>query len=154
MMLIAAISWGMGTAIQKRIKWEMPAIALAGWQLLIGGLPITIIAVWLEYNLWPEMINSISLATIFSTILILIYPIIFCWIAWFHIVAAVPVPVSAISIMLVPVISVFSGHIILHEPVGLHEITGLLLVCSALALVSLPSFQPRQKSKNIADKTE
>jgi drug/metabolite transporter (DMT)-like permease len=145
MMLIAAISWGMGTAIQKRIKWEMPAIALAGWQLLIGGLPITIIAVWLEYNLWPEMINSISLAAIFSTILILIYPIIFCWIAWFHILAAVPVPVSAISIMLVPVIGVFSGRIILHEPVGLHEITGLLLVCSALALVLLPSFQPRQK---------
>ena len=36
MMLIAAISWGMGTAIQKRIQWEMPAVALAGWQLLLG----------------------------------------------------------------------------------------------------------------------
>jgi drug/metabolite transporter (DMT)-like permease len=154
MMLIAAISWGMGTAIQKRIKWEMPAIALAGWQLFIGGLPITIIALWLEYNLWPEMVNNISLAAIFSTILVLIYPIIFCWIAWFHIVAAVPVPVSAISIMLVPVIGVFSGHIILQEPVGFHEITGLLLVCSALALVLLPSLRHRHKSQNIAHKIE
>ena len=154
MMLIAAISWGMGTAIQKRIRWEMPAVALAGWQLLLGGLPITIIAIFLEYTLWPEVINYISLSAILSTILILIYPIIFCWIAWFHIVAEVPVSVSAISIMLVPVIGVFSGHIILQEPVGFYEIIGLLLVCSALALVLLPPVWPQQNSKNITQKPE
>ena len=154
MMLIAAISWGMGTAIQKRIQWEMPAVALAGWQLLLGGLPITIIAIFSEYALWPEVIDTISLAAVLSTILILVYPIIFCWIAWFHIVSEVRVPISAISIMLVPVIGVFSGHIILQEPVGLHEITGLLLVCSALALVLLPSFRHRHKSQNIAHKIE
>ena len=154
MMLIAAISWGMGTAIQKRIRWEMPAVALAGWQLLLGGLPITIIAIFSEYALWPEVINTISLAAVLSTILILVYPIIFCWIAWFHIVSEVPVPVSAISIMLVPVIGVFSGHIILQEPVGWHEIMGLLLVCSALALVLLPSFWSKHKSKNIAQETK
>jgi drug/metabolite transporter (DMT)-like permease len=136
---------GNGDGHPETNNMKTPAIALAGWQHFIGGLPITIIAVWLEYNLWPGMIDTISLAAIFSTILILIYPIIFCWITWFHIVAAMPVPVAAISIMLVPVIGVFSGHIILHEPAGLHEITGLLLICSALALVLLPSFRHRHK---------
>ena len=145
LMLIAAISWGMGTAIHKRVKWQMPAATLAGWQLLLGGLPITIIAIFLERDLWPAVINTISLEAILSTILILVYPIIFCWIAWFRIISELPVSISAVSIMLVPVIGVYSGHLILQEPVSLREIGGLLLVCSALALVLLPTFQFKRK---------
>jgi drug/metabolite transporter (DMT)-like permease len=145
LMLIAAISWGMGTAIHKRVKWQMPAATLAGWQLLLGGLPITIIAIFFERDLWPAVINTISLEAILSTILILVYPIIFCWIAWFRIISELPVSISAVSIMLVPVIGVYSGHLILQEPVSLREIGGLLLVCSALALVLLPTFQFKRK---------
>jgi drug/metabolite transporter (DMT)-like permease len=145
LMLIAAVSWGLGTAIHKQVKWQMPASTLAGWQLLLGGLPITIIAILFEHDLWPAVICTISLAAIISTLLILIYPIIFCWIAWFRIVSEVPVSVSAISIMLVPVIGVYSSHLILQEPVGLREIGGLLLVCSALVLVLLPPFQLKQE---------
>ncbi len=144
MMLIAAISWGIGTTIQKRINWQMPATTLAGWQLLLGGLPITIIAVFLEQDLWPSVIQNISMAAILSTLLVLAYPILFCWFAWFRIVSEVPVSVSTVSIMLVPVIGVYSGHLILGEPVGWREISGLLLVCSALALVLLPSFKFRK----------
>ena len=145
MMLIAAASWGIGTAIHKRVEWKMPAVALAGWQLLLGGLPITIIAIFVEHELWPTLISTVSVAAIFSTILVLVYPIIFCWFAWFRIVSEVPVSVSAVSIMLVPVIGVYSGHIILQEPIGLREILGLLLVCSSLALVLLPSFKIDRK---------
>jgi drug/metabolite transporter (DMT)-like permease len=47
--------------------------------------------------------------------------------------------------MLVPVIGVYSGHIILQEPIGLREILGLLLVCSSLALVLLPFFKIDRK---------
>ena len=147
MMLIAAASWGMGTSIQKRIKWEMPPIALAGWQLLLGGLPITVIAILLEHNLWAKIIDDVSLEAILATILILAYPIIFCWFAWFKIISEVPVSVSAISIMLVPVIGVFSGHLILREPVGLREVGGLTLVCCALALVLLPSLHLFREKK-------
>jgi drug/metabolite transporter (DMT)-like permease len=135
-MLIAAISWGVGTAIQKRVNWQMSATALAGWQLLIGGLPITIIAIFIEHDQW----QPVSQAAIWSTIFILLYPIIFCWFAWFRIVKEVPVSVSTVSIMLVPILGVYSGNLILDEPISWREIGGLLLVCSALALVLLPSF--------------
>jgi len=53
----------------------------------------------------------------------------------------VPVSVSTVSIMLVPVIGVYSGNLILDEPISWREIGGLLLVCSALALVLLPSIK-------------
>jgi drug/metabolite transporter (DMT)-like permease len=141
MMMIAAVSWGIGTAVQKRVNWLMPATALAGWQLLLGGLPITIIAFFLERNLWPDVIQTVSVDAILSTLLVLAYPILFCWFAWFRIVDEVPVSVSAVSVMLVPVIGVYSGHLLLDEPIGWREIGGLMLVCSALALVLLPSFK-------------
>ena len=141
MMLVAAISWGAGTAIHKSVQWKMPTIALAGWQLLIGGLPITIAAIFLESHLWPNIIHTISLDAVLSTLLVLCYPIIFCWFAWFKIVSEVPVSVSAVSIMLVPVIGVLSGHLILGEKVGLKEIASLSLVCGALVLVLLPPFK-------------
>ena len=136
-MLISAISWGAGTAIQKRVNWNMPATALAGWQLLIGGLPITIGALFLEHDLW----QPVSQQAIWSTLFILVYPIIFCWFAWFRIVKEVPVTVSTVSIMMVPVLGVYSGHLVLGEPISWREISGLLLVCSALALVLLPSIK-------------
>ena len=140
-MVIAAISWGAGTAVQKRVNWQMSAIALAGWQLLLGGVPITIIAFFLERDQWLAIAQTISPAAIWSTILVLVYPIIFCWFAWFRIVKEVPVSVSTVSIMLVPVIGVYSGNLILDEPISWHEVGGLLLVCSALALVLLPSYK-------------
>ena len=118
----------------------MSSTALAGWQLLLGGFPITITAVFMKHEFWPTIVSYLSLSSILSTILVLVYPIIFCWVAWFRIVSEVPVSVSTISIMLVPVIGVYSGHIILREPIGLNEILGLLLVCSSLALVLLPNF--------------
>jgi len=150
MMLAAAIFWGIGTAIHKTVKWGMSTIALVGWQLLIGGLPITIIAVFLEAELWPSTIQNISLMAILSTLLILAYPIIFCWFAWFHIVDEVPVSVSTVSIMLVPVIGVFSSHIILEEIIGMKEALALMFVCGALALALLPKSKrgTHPKSRN------
>ncbi|MGY8999026.1 MAG: DMT family transporter [Rhodospirillales bacterium] len=139
MMMIAAISWGVGTAVQKRVNWQMSATALAGWQLLLGGMPITFFAIFLEHDQWPQIIRTISMPAILSTVFVLVYPILFCWFAWFRVVSEVPVSVSAVSIMLVPVIGVFSGHLILGEPVGWREISGLVLVCSSLALVLVPS---------------
>ncbi len=147
-MLVAAISWGAGTAVQKRVNWQMPAIALAGWQLLIGGLPISIIALYLEGGLWPSLIQTVSWNAIWSTIFILVYPIIFCWFAWFRVVKEVPVSVSTVSIMLVPVIGVYSGHLVLDEAISWREISGLLLVCSALALVLLPPFGSQHSNKD------
>ena len=141
MMLLAAIFWGIGTVIHKSINWEMPPIAVASWQLLIGGLPITIIAMILEVQLWAHIFDTLSLKAVFSTIFILAYPIIFCWFAWFRIVSETSVTVSTVAIMLVPVIGVFSSQLLLGEILGIKEIVSLFLVCCSLAFVLLPKYK-------------
>lgn len=134
-MLLAALSWGAGTVVQKRVNWELPAASLAGWQLLIGGLPISITALIIEV---PHL-QPVSAAAVWSAVFVLIYPIIFCWFAWFAVIRQVPVTISTVSVMLVPILGVFLGNLILGEPVGWREMVSLALVCAALALVLTPA---------------
>jgi drug/metabolite transporter (DMT)-like permease len=134
-MLSAALSWGAGTVVQKRVNWEMPAASLAGWQLLIGGIPVSIVALITEV----PYLQPVSAAAVWSAVFVLIYPIIFCWFAWFAIIRQVPVTVSTVSIMLVPILGVILGNLILDEPIGWREVVSLGLVCGALALVLSPA---------------
>ena len=106
---------------------------------MIGGLPITIIALFVDAGSW----QPVSQAAVWSTIFVLIYPIILCWFAWFTIVDQVPVAVSTISILAVPALGVGSSVLVLQEVVGWREIVSLLLICAAIALVLKPVSDPK-----------
>ena len=45
LMLLAAMCWATATVCVKLYPWGIGVQSLAGWQLLIGGIPITV--VWL-----------------------------------------------------------------------------------------------------------
>ena len=134
-MLLAACAWGAGTTLQKKINWTISPVSLVGWQLLIGGLPITITAIFIDGGNWEPVSN----AAVGSTIFILVYPIILCWFAWFTIVDQVPVAVSTVSILAVPALGVGSSVLVLGETISWREIVSLLLICAAIALVLKPS---------------
>ena len=133
-MLASAIGWGAGTVVQKSVKWRISTLSLVGWQLVIGGLPITIIALFLETPDW----HSISPMAFGSTIFILLIPIIMCWFVWFRVIEMLPVSTCTLSTLLVPIIGVVSSNIILGEAIGWLELISLLLICTALALVLTP----------------
>ena len=138
-MLIAACAWGAGTTLQKKVNWTISAVSLVGWQLLLGGLPITMMALFVDAGSW----QLVSSAAIWSTILVLVYPIILCWFAWFTIVDQVPVAVSTVSILAVPVLGVGSSVFVLGETIGWREIVSLLLICAAIVLVLKPETAER-----------
>ena len=146
-MLASAIGWGAGTVVQKSFKWRISTLSLVGWQLVIGGLPITIIALFLETPNW----QSISSTAIGSTIFILLIPIIMCWFVWFRVIEMLPVSICTLSTLLVPIIGVISSNIILAEEVGWREFASLLLICTALALVLKPTGGKSDGSKNVSD---
>lgn len=143
-MILSAIFWGAGTVVHKRTQWSIPPTSLAGWQLLIGGLPITIVALFIDL---PNLEPVSALAT-WSMIYILVVAIILCWVAWFNIVHAVSVTVASVSTLLIPVIGVISGAVVLGEPVGEREVAALILVCGALALVLTPASDKGQNRSN------
>lgn len=131
-MLGAALSWATGTVLMKRFAWTMPVITLAGWQLMIGSIPITLGALLFERYPAP---GDFSTAGLLALAYVLVFPMIFCHWAWFKIVRLFPAAIAAMGTLAIPIVGVFSSAIVLGEPVGWRELGALGLVCSALVSV-------------------
>ena len=134
LMLIAAVTWGAGTVLHKRIAWRLSSGMVTAWMILLGGLPIAAVGLILEI----DELRPISTAAVWATVFVLLVSVVFCWFAWFSVVKMVPVIVSSVAIMGVPVVAVISGSLILAEHLDWHEVSALMLVVAAIALVVVP----------------
>jgi drug/metabolite transporter (DMT)-like permease len=130
-MLASAISWAFGTLLIKRRAWSAGMSALAGWQLIIGMVPIAIVALATE----SFALHRASTAAILSGFYILIFGVVAGYALWFKVVSLFPATVAAIGALVIPVIGLGSSALLLGEPVGWREIVALVLVLSAVALV-------------------
>src|SRR5215813_11436213 len=57
-MLVAAISWATGTVALKYYRFTMPVAVLTGWQLLLGGIPVTIGAIVFDRDFAPGQVSA------------------------------------------------------------------------------------------------
>ncbi|MCP4877296.1 MAG: DMT family transporter [Gammaproteobacteria bacterium] len=133
-MLLAAISWALGTILIKKISWQIPTLSNVAWQLLFSAFPVMLVATWIEPL--PDL-SGLSPYAVIALVYLLLFPMSFCQWAYFKTVGLLPASVAAIGTLMIPVIGVYSSHVILDEPVGLTDMIALLLVLSALVLVLL-----------------
>lgn len=135
-MLGAALCWALATVGIKTYRWGIGIVALSGWQLVIGGLPILLAWLWLEpspdlsHLTWRGLLAAVYAATV---------ALIFCFTAYNKIVTLLPASVAAVSTLAIPVVGVMTSAWLLGEPVGLGEMAALVLVLVALSLALLPS---------------
>ena len=134
LMLVAAFSWAAGTVYYKRVRWTMSTAVLTGWQILIGGIPVALAALWFDGGFEPGRVSLVGwLSTLFAASL----PPLFCQWAWFKIVDIFPAGVAAISTLAIPVIGVITGTLALGEALGPEVLGSLVLVIASLCLVLL-----------------
>lgn len=131
LIVAGAVAWAIGTVIQKQRRFSLNALALAGWQLTLGALPMIAIVPFVEPLRWPAASAGAWEALAYTTFVSLV----FCYAAWFRIVRLMPIAAASISILLVPAFGVIGGAVMLGEPLGLREAAALLLIGTALALV-------------------
>lgn len=132
LMLLAAACWAFGTVALKRYRFTIPTATLAGWQMLVGGIPVFIGWALIDIDFDPRPVSTIAwIAVAYSAII----PMIFCHWAWFRIVAIYPAAVAAIGTLAIPVVSVIAAALLKHEAIGWSEILSLGLVLTSLALV-------------------
>ncbi len=131
-MLLAAISWAIGTILLKHFDWRLPTLTNVAWQLLLCALPVTLTAALLEPL--PDL-QALSPEAVIALLYLFLFPMSFCQWAYFKTVSLLPASVASIGTLLVPVVGVYSSHVILGETVGSSELLALLLVVSALLLV-------------------
>ena len=133
-MALAGFVWAAGTVCLKRVRWSLPILSLAGWQLLIGGIPVVIGAIVIDGDFdWPSISMTAWLATAYATII----PTVFCHWAWYQVVSIYPASISALGTLLIPVMGVLSSTLVLGEPIGWDVIAALALVSAAIALITI-----------------
>ena len=105
--------------------------ALAGWQLLMASVPITIIALGTE----SFTLHRASNAALLSSVYIVVVGVIFGYAVWFKVVSLFPATIASIGSLVTPVVGMLSSALLLNEPLGWREGTALALVLSAVAPV-------------------
>jgi drug/metabolite transporter (DMT)-like permease len=140
--LAAAISWAFGTVLLRRWKPPLPQNTLTGWMMLIGWLPIAVCVPLFD----PHPLGSLGQmsATAWFAVLynIFLAGTLAHW-AWFKMARTLPVAVSSLSSLPVPVVGVLSGILFLGERPGPTEYIALALVLASLgAVLFAPASKP------------
>lgn len=132
LVLGAALTWALGTVLQKRFPVRMPLGAYTAWLMLLGGIPVYAGTLLFEdfadlgsVSLWPALGVAYNVFIAFA----------FAHWAWIKIATSVPVGVFSISMLLIPVIGVLSGAAFLGERPNWAELAALACVLGALVTV-------------------
>jgi drug/metabolite transporter (DMT)-like permease len=144
-----ALMWALGTVLLR--KWRPPMVhsALTGWMMLAGSIPLVLVAplfddagmaqfAHLSGRAWFAIAYNIFLAGTLAHFL------------WYTLARTLPVAVSSMSSLPVPVVGVFAGMILLGERPGATEWVALVLVIVALAAVLVPERRGGETSIGIA----
>src|SRR6185436_6631779 len=112
---------------------------------LTGWLPLAIAAPFFETHPWTYLAH-LSGGTWFAILYnIFLAGTLAHW-AWFTLARTLPVAISSLSSLPVPVVGVFAGMIILGERPGITEFLALGLVIASLFAVL---WQPKEKQKDV-----
>jgi len=136
-MLGAASTWALGTVVMKRWPVDLPVSSLTAWQLVIGLGPILAIALFAEQGPFNPFV--LSTGPLLGVLFNLLVAFNFCYWAWNKIAIAAPVGVSSLSVMMIPVVGVFSGVLVLGEVPRWSDYAALVLVVASLATVLRPA---------------
>ena len=127
----AAMLWGLGTVIAKRRPLAMPPVAGVAWQILLGSLPLLLLAGF-ERPDWGKVTALGWLGCLYSAIV----PNTLAYMAWFGALRRLPASTAAMGVLLAPVVGVFSSAALLGDPLGARQMVALALTVGGIALAA------------------
>lgn len=133
----AAVSWAVGTVLLRRWAPPVPQNTLTGWMMLLGWLPLAVAAPLLDPHPIASL-ASMSGVTWFAVLYNIFFAGTVAYWAWFQLASRLPVAVSSLLSLPVPVVGVVSGMLFLGERPGTNEFVALALVLVSLVAVLLP----------------
>jgi drug/metabolite transporter (DMT)-like permease len=136
-MLVAAFSWALSTVLMKRWNVPLPTVSFVAWQMVVGLVPISAVALTFERGTFNPFALSVwpMLGVWYNVVIVFVFGF---W-AWTKIALVAPVGVSSLAVMLIPVVGVFSGMLLLGERPQWPDYAALTLVVASLCTVLLPS---------------
>lgn len=139
--LAAAMAWGVGNAMMKNCKISISSITLTFWMLLLAAICFIVLALVFEQDrwAWPTWIQFAAILYAGAVTFAISY------VAWFRVARKLTPVASGLSIMLVPMIGLIGGYWMLNEVVAVADITALLLILLAMAIVLIPGRKSTEK---------
>jgi drug/metabolite transporter (DMT)-like permease len=136
-MVVAAITWGIGNAMVKHTVLALHGVALTFWALFIAFVFFVFFTIAFETDqwAWPNFLQW--LAILYGGVITFAVS----YVAWFHVARKLSAVSSGLSIMLVPVFGVTGGALVLGESVSVADISALFLILIAMAVVLTPNFK-------------
>jgi drug/metabolite transporter (DMT)-like permease len=132
--LSAALCWGIGTILIKRLRSRQPVdlLVLTTWQMILGSVPLVLLAALVPERATDWSPHYIAIITFLS-----VASVALCWWLWIWILDRVPAWEASLSVLGTPVVAILSSRLALGEDFKTSEIAGILLIGSGLALLSL-----------------
>ena len=148
--VLAGVAWALSAIMTKIMtrKHSFDLISLTAWQMLLGALPLVVIALIASDRpvQWtPYFTIGLLYSSVVSQGLALVL--------WFFILSKLPAGVASMGTLATPVIGTIAAAIELGERPSVTEAWGMLLILTALALLSLLGYiQHRQLQSVIGNK--
>ena len=139
----AALCWAIGTVLVKRLRSRQPVdlLSLSTWQMLIGAVPLILLAVVI-----PERPTDWSAAYIGILAFISVISTAMGWWLWITLLDRVPAWEASLSVLGTPVVAIVSSRLMMGEEFKLSEATGILLIGAGLALLALIGWAASRRS--------
>lgn len=130
----AASTWALGTQLLRRTKMPVPTLTISFWMAFMTTGLMTVLAVVLERDQWHAPSEATWGAIAFNAVLVFG----FAQAAWFYLARSLPPVASTLSVMLIPVLSVFSGAVWLGEVLHWQDWAAVGLMVLSIAAVLWP----------------
>ena len=132
--LVAASTWALGTQLLRRTRIPVPTLAISFWMTALTAVVISALALIFERDRWVEPSPTTWASIGFNAVLVFG----FAHAAWFYLARSLPPVASTLSVMLIPVVGVFSGAWWLGEVLHWQDWAAVVLMVVSIAAVLWP----------------
>lgn len=133
MMLAAAAAWGYGTHLMRRHLTALPVLALTFWMLAAALVVMMVGTIAFESHDWRAPAPAEWGSIVYNMVL----AIAFCHVVWTRLARTLPPAASGLSVMMIPVLGVFSSVLLLGEVPQWQDYAALVLILFSLTTVLL-----------------
>jgi drug/metabolite transporter (DMT)-like permease len=140
--LVAASTWALGTQMLRRTTIPLSTLTLSFWMTAMTTLVMTVLAFVFESDRWQEPTPVHWMAILYTALLVFG----FAHSAWFYLARGLQPVASTLSVMMIPILGVFSGAWALNETLHWQDWAAMGLMVVSIASVLWPS-QPEARAK-------
>jgi drug/metabolite transporter (DMT)-like permease len=133
--LIAASTWALGTQLLRRTSIPLPTLTLSFWMTAMTTVVMGILSFAFEFDRWQEPSTTHWVSILYNAILVFG----FAHAAWFYLARSLPPVASTLSVMMIPILGVFSGAWALNETLHWQDWAAMGLMVVSIASVLWPA---------------